>query len=83
MAQRVNIIPSEYLDSFLFFRVIGPRHSLSFDPIREWLEDESRPGFYSWGQHWLASEDNLSPRDCIEVAITDHHVGFEFKLRWC
>ncbi|RYD65184.1 MAG: hypothetical protein EOP83_07915 [Verrucomicrobiaceae bacterium] len=82
MAEHCTVLPDEHRMDFHFFRVIGPRFSLSFNPLREWLDDPTRPGFYCWGQNWLASAGNLSPRDCIEVAITDPDVAFEFKLRW-
>jgi hypothetical protein len=82
MAQEVAVFPEEHRLNFFFYRVVGPRHTLAFAPIRAWLDDEARPGLYTFGQHWLASEGNFSPRDCIEVAITDEAVAFEFKLAW-
>lgn len=82
MAEECDIFPEEHRSNFSFFRVIGPRHSLAVEPIREWMNDQSRPGLYAFGQKWLASEDNFSPRDCIEIAITDPNVAIEFKLRW-
>ncbi|RYD67458.1 MAG: hypothetical protein EOP83_02780 [Verrucomicrobiaceae bacterium] len=83
MATECEVLPDEHRMSFHFFRVVGPRDTLSKEPIRRWLSDPSRPGFWTWGQWWLASEGNFSPKDCIEVAITDDSVAFEFKVRWC
>jgi hypothetical protein len=82
MATQCQVLPEVHRTSFHFLQVVGPRFSLSKEPIREWLSNPSRPGFWTWGGWWLASEGNFSPNDCIEVAITDSQVAFEFKIRW-
>jgi hypothetical protein len=83
MAVYHELLPPPYHDEIAFFRVIGSRGSLDKETISAWLDDPARPGQWSWGQWWLAIEGNLSPRDCIEVFITDPDVAVEFKMRWC